>query len=339
MPNVGIVGLGKMGILHAGILNALPSCTVTSIAEKEGMLNRLARKLLPHLRFYSNVREMLAREDDLDAIYVTTPISSHLPVIREIVANRKRIGVFVEKPLAGNFDDARKIADLSIELGLQTMVGFQKRFSPIFQKAKAMLMDGVVGEPTSFEAYSYVSGVFSRSESWRFKAGQGGALLDLGPHLIDTLIWYFGEPISVVGNTRSVYSAEVDDFANGRLNFDSGLVGSFDVSWSVEGYRLPEIGIKISGSNGKLHVTDDYLKLELYSGLSQIKSGKYHFKKPEFDNGVDFLIGDPEYCAEDKYFIDCISGQKQPKPDFLAGSRVNGIIERIHNSMESIGAT
>jgi predicted dehydrogenase len=338
MVKVGIVGLGKMGLLHAGILNALPCCEVTSVAEKEGILVRFAKKLLPGMKFYPSAEEMLARENELDAVYVTTPITTHLPIVQDIVTNRKKIGVFVEKPLAGKYDDAKKIADLSEGLGLQTMVGFQKRFSPIFQRGRKMLIEGVIGEVDSFDAYSYVSGVFSDGKGWRFTAGEGGALLDLGPHVVDILLWYFGEPTSVEGNTRSVYSTEVDDFASGRLGFGSGVVGSLNVSWSVEGYRLPEIGIEISGSNGKLHVTDDCLKFELYSGFSGMKAGKYQFRKPEFDAAVDFLIGDPEYCMEDKYFIDCVSGRKTPQPDFLTGLKVNDVIERIHDSMLGIGA-
>jgi predicted dehydrogenase len=336
MIKVGVVGLGKMGLLHAGILNALPLCEVTSIAEKESILVRFAKRLLPNLNFYHSVGEMLAREPELDAVYVTTPISSHLTILQEIVANRKKVGVFVEKPLAGNYDEAKKMTDLSRELGLQTMVGFQKRFSPIFQRGKKLLADGTLGELTSFSAYSYVSGVFSEGKGWRFGAGQGGALLDLGPHLIDTLLWYFGDPTSIEGNTRSVYSTEVDDFADGRLSFGSGLVGSFNVSWSVEGYRLPEIGIEVSGRNGKLNVTDDYLKLELSSDTVAMGAGKHHFEKPEFDNGVDFLVGDPEYCREDRYFIDCILARKPSSPGFIAGSKVNRIIEGIRNSTKGV---
>lgn len=325
-----------MGILHAGIINALPNSRVVAFCEKEGMLAKFARKLLPNCRFYFEVREMLAKEDQLDAIYVATPISSHLPIVEEIVASGKKIGVFMEKPLAGNYNDAMKIAELSSESGLKTMVGFQKRFSPIFQRGKEMLEKVVLGKLTSFSAYSYVSGVFSEGNGWRFKAGQGGALLDLGPHLVDLLLWYFGKAVSVEGSTKLIYSREVDDSAKGVLKFDSGLEGSFDVSWSIQGYRLPEIGIEVMGENGKLKITDDYLKLELFSDRSSMKAGKYHFKKPEFDMSVDFLIADPEYCIEDKYFIDCISGQKAMKPDFYSGAIVNDILEKVsHKPIEA----
>ncbi len=333
---VGIVGLGKMGLLHAGILNALSESTVSSIAEKEGVLTRFAKKLLPDLRFYSNAKDMLSQEN-LDVVYVTTPISSHLPIVKEIASSGKKVAVFVEKPLAGNHSEAERLCDISSTHGLLTMVGFQKRFSPVFRKAKNMLAEGIIGEVTSFQAYSYVSGVFSEGKGWRFKKGQGGALLDLGPHLVDLLLWYFGEPKYVEGSTRSIYSKEVDDYAQATLGFNSGLVGSFDVSWSADGYRLPEIGIRVTGKNGRLRVTDDYLKLDVYSETSGMKAGRYHFQKPQFDSAVDFLIGDPEYCVEDKYFIECVMNAKSPELDFVAGLKVNEVIEKVRNSSTRAG--
>lgn len=321
-----------MGLLHAGILNALPACEVVSIAEKESILIRFAKKLLPNLSFYPNVGEMLAREQELDAVYVTTPISSHLPILREIVANRRKVALFVEKPLASNYHDAMAIVDLTRRPDLKTMMGFQKRFSPIFQKAKQLLQQGILGELNKFESYSYVSDVQKEGKGWRFVAGQGGAVLDLGPHLIDLLLWYFGEPVEVDGTKGSLHSKEVDDFAHCKLKFERGFEGTLDVSWSIDGYRIPETGLSVIGTNGKLQVTDDYLELELYSNASAMNAGKYRFSKPEFRSGVDFLIGDPEYCLEDKYFVDCILEAKTPEPDFGAGLRVNQIIERIRDS-------
>jgi predicted dehydrogenase len=332
MLKIGVVGLGKMGLLHAGILNALPSCEITSIAEKESLLVKFAKKLIPNLKFYPTIVEMMAGENELDAIYVTTPISTHLPIMQEIVAKQKKLGVFVEKPLAGNYADAKRIVDLSIGFGPQTMVGFQKRFSPIFQRAKQMLELGVIGEANSFSSHSYVSGVFSEGKGWRFSPNQGGALLDLGPHLFDLLLWYFGEPSRVAGSTRSIYSREVDDFAEGTVGFKSGLVGSFTISWSIEGYRLPEIGIEVNGSNGRLKVTDDYLEIEVSSDKSGTKAGRYYSQKPEFNTSVDFLIGDPEYAFEDKYFVNCVSKGKSPIPDFRSGLIVNEVIDRVRSS-------
>lgn len=100
----------------------------------------------------------------------------------------------------------------------------------------------------------------------------------------------------------------------------------------------PEIGIEVSGKNGVIRVTDDYLRLELHSDLPSMRAGKYHFKKPEFESGVDMLIGDPEYCIEDKYFTNCLFEKKVAQPDFTAGANVNRVIEKISKDSKMIEA-
>jgi len=108
--DIGIVGLGKMGILHASILNALEGCSVTAICEKERLVLEFAKKILPHITFYSDVVSMVNQER-LDAVFVTTPISTHLPILREIIDSAS-IPVFMEKPLAASYDDASTMAQL-----------------------------------------------------------------------------------------------------------------------------------------------------------------------------------------------------------------------------------
>ena len=65
------------------------------------------------------------------------------------------------------------------------MVGFQKRFSPVFQKAKELILQDVLGSPIFFRAYCLSSDVLREGSAWRSRRGSGGVLLDLAPHLLD----------------------------------------------------------------------------------------------------------------------------------------------------------
>ncbi len=331
MTSIGVVGLGKMGILHAGILNALPDTKVVAITEKEGMIRRAAKKLLPNISFYDNVAEMVERHD-LEAIYVTTPIVSHLSIVDDLSKSGKKVALFIEKPLAGNLKDSKEILAKASSLGSVNMVGFQKRFAPQFQRVKQLLENKALGELFFFKGYSFVSGVFSKGSGWRFAKGQGGSLLDLGSHLIDLVQWYFGEPSSLTASERSMYSEEVEDFSHAAFNFNSGLIGHIDVSWSVAGYRLPETQLEIHGSNGVIVVNDDALRISINKDVPNVNSlGTHNLRKPDFTPGVDFLLGDPEYCLEDKYFIGCIKSGKVPDPGLDAGLKVNKVAESIHS--------
>ena len=53
--------------------------------------------------------------------------------------------------------------------------------------------------------------------AWRSKKGSGGVLLDSASHLLDILIWFFGEPTSVMAVKKQVYSREVEDYVHATL--------------------------------------------------------------------------------------------------------------------------
>ena len=205
-----------MGILHAGIINSLPDCQIVAICESDVLARNVSRKLLRNAHFYAKTEKMLA-EEDLDAVFVTTPISSHKQVIQTIADNGSPHAIFVEKPLATTYKEAQESTAIAESSGVDTGVGFQKRFAPTFAKAKLLLEQGAIGTPTSFTAYSYLAGVFSQGKGWRFDPIQGGALVDLGPHLIDLIYWYLGE-ISVSGSCLSkIHSKTVENETCGTI--------------------------------------------------------------------------------------------------------------------------
>lgn len=326
--NVGIIGLGKMGILHAGIVNELPDTRVTSICEKDPLIPRLARKLLPkEISWYSNHAEMLSK-GNLDALFITTPIESHAQIILDIVSANPEINLFVEKPLAESARSAQAVCKAVDQLRSTHMVGYQKRYSKIFQQAKKFIDEKSIGDLLFFRAYSFSSDVTREGKSWRFKTGTGGVLLDLAPHLIDVALWLFGDVESVTANRRSIYSSEVDDYAHAVLSYKSGLVGHIDACWSVRGFRLPEITLEIYGREGNMLLTDDMLKLEHDKG-SQESRGRQTFHNQSFDTSVPFLLAQPEYTTEDVAFLDSIGTGKQPMPSFDEAAKVNQLIDRI----------
>ena len=328
--NIGIAGLGKMGILHAGILNSLPNSKVGAICEKERVLAIAASKILPKVSFYQDVAEMI-RKESLDAIFITSPIHTHVPIIRTVLKSSSGIGLFTEKPLAANGPEALEVAEAVTKRGIVNMVGFQKRFSPVLRHAKHLLDNEAIGDVQFFRCYSYVSDIFRQGNGWRFKKGNGGALLELGPHLLDVLLWYFGEPESASTLERSFYSSEVEDYVHAIVEFESGVAGNLDVSWSIRNYRLPEIFIEVQGTDGSLTVTDDYVKVQADKPVKGvIEAGRHTVQKPAFNTGVDFLLADPEFAIEDKHFLKAVEDHVQVQPDFHTAAKVNLFIDLIH---------
>ena len=94
---VGVVGLGKMGIMHACLLNVLPNVQVSALCEKSRLMRIIAKRAFKGVLITDSLEKLAGK--NLDAIYVLTPIPSHYPIIREIYAKNIAKNVFVEKTL------------------------------------------------------------------------------------------------------------------------------------------------------------------------------------------------------------------------------------------------
>jgi predicted dehydrogenase len=325
LTKVGVIGLGKMGILHSGILNSLPNVTLQAICESESFVLRAAKSILPkNTACYKNHHDMLKNEN-LDAVFVTTPINSHSSLILDIARADRNLSIFVEKPLATSLSQAQEACDVVRDLAGIHMVGFQKRFSPIFKKAKEILVDKALGDLIFFRGYSFSSDVLREAKGWRLSGNSGGVLLDLAPHLVDVTLWLFGEPTDVMSSLSRVYSAEVEDYVHANFQYASGLKGNFDACWSIRNFRMPEIRIEVYGKNGTLVVTDDFVTLSTDRHIGQTQT----LHKQSFNTSVPFLLADPEYTWEDLEFIAKTRERTLPDLNFFEAAKVNSAIDRI----------
>lgn len=124
-----------MGLLHAGLFSALQDQPVSIVSEKDGLLARLARKILPQARVYQDYNEMIAKEE-LDAVVITTPVQTHARIILDILERRPDVSMFVEEPLAATYADARKVCEATRDSSGIHMVGFQRRYAATFKRAR-----------------------------------------------------------------------------------------------------------------------------------------------------------------------------------------------------------
>ena len=318
-----------MGLLHAGIHSALTDKPVSVASETDGFLSKMARKILPEARIYQDYKEMIENEHDIEAIIVTTPIHTHTPIVTEILRSNKGLGIFVEKPLSTNYDDANKISEAAKRSGVTNMVGFQKRFAATFLRARLAVANDEIGTPQFFKSYSLMSDIFRKGQGWRFQPDSGGVTLEVGPHILDLIIWLFGEPTTVSGFRKKLYSDEVEDYVHAAMQFSSGLNGYTDISWSVRNYRLPEVFLEVHGTNGVLTVCDDYVKLQLDEDRGKTHAGTHVLRKPELQPSVPFLLGDPEFCAEDQAFLQALRKKASVESDFSAAAKVNSLMDKI----------
>jgi scyllo-inositol 2-dehydrogenase (NADP+) len=312
---VAVIGTGKMGLLHASILSTLPNIELVALCDKSSFIRKFSQKLLKGVQSVSDLEKVIALNPDI--VYVTTPIPSHYSVISSLCSNGEMPYLFVEKTLSSRYSDSVKLCELSQKFKKTNMVGYMKRFAVTFNKAKELLDQQAIGQINSFVAYAFSSDFFGLEES--MQTSRGGVISDLGSHAIDTALWLFSE-FEVAADSENMITKDV---ANFTVETSKGIKGKFEISWSKEGYHMPEIGLIISGEGGKIRVNDDLVQLQ--SNTEQTRSWYRH----DLQDNVGFLLGGPEYYRENVYFIKSITEKLQVETDFTSASKVDYIIEKV----------
>lgn len=316
---VAVVGLGKMGILHASILNAMPNVELVALCDTSSLLLKFMKKLFRGCQTVKNVEDL--SDLDLDCAYVTTPIPAHYPVISSLYSDEVTNNLFVEKTLADSWDKAKELTELAENYGGINMVGYMRRFAVTFQKAKKLLNQGVIGEIASFDTYAYSSDFTAIKHGSNLSGSRGGVLNDLGSHVVDLALFFFGH--------FEVGSATVESFGEGgsedAAHFTvkkQGLTGQFNVSWCMDNYRMPHFEVKIRGDKGAINVDDDKVELMLNG-----ESKKWY--RHDLNDNVKFMLGVPEFYREDELFVNSILSGNKTELDFLTASKVDYIINQV----------
>jgi len=305
---VAVIGFGKMGLLHSGILNLLIPGVVKAIVDKSFLLAFGTSRIIKSTKFYRDLEDMMS-EVEPDAVYVTTPTSSHYPLVKSLLEHGVKY-VFVEKPPTSNHEQLQSLISTKRN-GQVVMVGFQKKYALTFRHAKLLIENGVIGEIKKVSAYIRSGDILEPTS--RFDALGRGVLLDLGVHLVDLLVWLFKVKSVSRAKSKSLFT-RVDDVFIAELEAEGDFKISLEASWSNPDYRVPETYIEIWGSWGVLRVTEDYLKVstsreyELLGNKREVMLYKPHY----YQGILPVNLADPEYTIEDVHFLESIREGREP---------------------------
>lgn len=305
MIKVGIVGFGKMGMLHGALLNKIEGVEVAAIADTSRLIVNAFRSLLPGKRYFSSYEQMLDGTP-LDAIVITTPSFSHVPVA--IKAAEKGMHFFMEKPLGNSLASALRLEKALKGIPVVSMVGFHMRYIPTFMKGKALLAENAVGTVSNVKAEIYVSDIFSPQKGWRYdpSVSGGGVVIDFTIHLLDIMHWYFGKVRTVKANVKSTYSKLVEDEVKAEMTFQNGMPADIVSSWSIPGYRLPYCALRISGDKGSMLVNDHNVVV-----LDKGGAVTRRYALPDLYTGYYFDIAGSHYSLQMEEFAKAMRTERR----------------------------
>lgn len=236
---VGIIGLGKMGMLHATLLCLMPQVEIVALIDTNPKLFATFQSMGIPGNFYPSFHDALQHEK-LDAVYIITPTFAHLPLLKE--ALQHNMHVFIEKPVALNLQQITELRALHSKAIVHT--GYTLLYHRPFQKLLRIIQEKRYGATRTYTATFQHGEVFAPKKGWMFtkKLSGGGVLMNPGPHLFALIQACFGKPTTITGTMTKKYSTEVEDEA--QFSFTHvGFSGKISLSWSVVGKHVADYRI------------------------------------------------------------------------------------------------
>lgn len=189
-----IIGLGSQALEdHLPAIKASQDVELVGIVEIDKQKIENFLKENKEIPIYLSFDDLIKKQK-VDFVIICLPHYLHYEFTKKAISNK--IHVLKEKPFAISLDQAKELRDLAKKNNVQIMVTMQRRFNPIYSTFLQLIYK--IGKPFYIEA-RYCFYTDKPHEGWRGKkelAG-GGCLIDMGYHIIDLLIWYFGLPDKV----------------------------------------------------------------------------------------------------------------------------------------------
>jgi predicted dehydrogenase len=326
---VAAVGCGYWGPNAIRNLDAVPGFQLCCVCDSDAERLAPVAARYPAARPTTNANNLF-EDASIDAVYVSTPVSTHFQLVKRALDCGKH--VLVEKPLATTVEQAQLLAALAAAKGLTLMVGHTFVFSPPVRKVKELIDAGVIGPIYYVETTRVNLGMFQKDVS---------VLWDLGPHDLSILNYWLAEvPIRVSARGRSFLGEALEDVAFLTLEFPSGILAQVQISWLAPSKlrRTSVVGRE------RMVVYDDLEpveKVKVYDrGVDRQPAsfGEYQLTYRSGDILSPRLDTTEPLYLECAHFLECIQTGREPDTSPRSGVEVVRVIQAAERSLRQGGA-
>jgi UDP-N-acetylglucosamine 3-dehydrogenase len=280
---VAVIGTGFWGKNHARVYKELPSTELIAICDVDPARAESVAKQYG-VKAYTNSGHML-RNKDIEAISVCT-WSTHLAkeALKGLRAGKH---VLVEKPMATNSKQAKRLCQTAEENGLVLTVGFLMRFIPGLQNIREALDRKRIGQLVCANA--------KRVSQWPERIGDVGVVKDTAIHDIDVMRFISKQdPITVYAKMGSMRHRKFEDYAHIMLTYRGGESAFIESNWLTP-YKTRTL--TVTGSDAIMRL--DYITQDLWiEQQKETLQPRYAFQEP--------------LKCELQHFAECVIEKKKP---------------------------
>jgi predicted dehydrogenase len=213
---VGLVGFGiSAKVFHAPFITTDKSFELVSVVERN---KQESKEKYPGVQVVKSIEELLQNEA-IDLVVITTPNETHFPYAKAALEAGKH--VVLEKPVTNTTGEAKQLIEIANRSGKVLSVYQNRRYVSDFLTIKEVLDKQLLGDVHTFEGHYDRYRAEARPQAWREHVLPGsGILFDLGPHLLDQVLYLFGIPDTITADIRMQRPhAKVDDYFDLRLDY------------------------------------------------------------------------------------------------------------------------
>lgn len=301
---VGVIGLGHQSSEdHIPAIFACPDVELVGVSDIDKDKLKSFSKENGNIPTYENFEDLLG-SGRLDFVIIAVPHYLHKDIVKKAIEHK--VHILKEKPFAMSLAEGKEIKELAEKNNVKIALTLQRRFNPIYSTFFQFI--DKIGTPFFIDS-KYTFYTNSPHEGWRSKkelAG-GGCLIDMGYHIIDLLMWYFGLPDFVVAetacNAKEGISYDAEDTSQILFRYsEKCILGSLLVSRVIP----PKTEyFDVYGTRGIIHIERGKIERRASNGeVQESLSREHHWPS----------------AAQDQleYFIKVLSGEKNniTGPDF-----------------------
>ncbi len=300
--NVGLIGAGRIGRLHAEHLAfRIPDANLLAVSD---IILEAAQKCAANLGIPTATQDhrIIMENPDIEAVVVCSSTDTHAQMIEEAAAAGKHI--FCEKPIAHDLGEIDRALAAVEKAGVKLQIGFNRRFDPNFRRVRELVATGKIGK-------THILRITSRDPApppIEYIKVSGGIFLDMTIHDFDMARYLIGSEVEEIYAAAGVMvdpaigEAGDVDTAVITLRFENGVIGTIDNSRkAVYGY---DQRVEVFGSGGMVTVSNNTSDSAVVSDAHGIHGPLpfYFFIERYVDS----------YIAEMEAFIECVQEDKAP---------------------------
>jgi predicted dehydrogenase len=303
----GIIGCGNVTEVKSGpAFNKVANSSLAAVMRRDKTQAQDYAQRHHVKKWYSDA-DVLINDPDVNAIYIATPPDSH--ELYTIAAFKASKPVYVEKPMALDSSGALRMLQASEKYSCKLSIAHYRRAQPRFLEIRRLIQNNTLGEIKSAEIRLFQAPTPGVADTWRVNPSisGGGLFHDLAPHQLDLMLYFFGEPKSVKGNSSNRgKNYQADDYVTADIIFGNDV--AFHGVWDYSVKPENELDLcEIKGSKGSLRfpIFTDGCQLTLDDKTQDLHFPPIpHVQQPMIEQVVNYFLNKgPNPCSASEALI------------------------------------